>query len=203
MTLAVAPLDGQVADLTTNEAQQITGRIRAWVNAYPLDDVKRAYFGRVWLALGYESWSEWCDCELNGFKLPAVERREVVAELAEAGMSNPAIADVLDVDQSTVYRDKESQGLHDAKPVVGQDGKRYAKANRRGSSVPDDAETYTKPEPKPRKNPNEMEPVFQAEFVKFLNEGLKSKRLAHYTPNVRSHIKAIISDALAELESLP
>ena len=37
-------------------------------------------------------------CLLIGFfKLPAVERREVVAELAESGMSGEAIADVLDV----------------------------------------------------------------------------------------------------------
>jgi hypothetical protein len=62
------------SDLAESDAVEITGGIRAWVNACPIDDIKRAFFGRVWLAMGYESWSEWCDSELDGFKLPAVER---------------------------------------------------------------------------------------------------------------------------------
>lgn len=60
-----------------------------WVNACPIDDIKRAFFGRVWLAMGYESWSEWCDCELDGFRLPAVERREVVIELGRGRHVKP------------------------------------------------------------------------------------------------------------------
>lgn len=53
---------------------------------------------RLWgqigrLTMGSDSWSEWCDCELDGFKLPVVERTQAVVELAEHGLSNRAIAD--------------------------------------------------------------------------------------------------------------
>lgn len=93
------------ADVTQAEAMVITGRIREWVQSFPAADVKQAYQGRVWIAMGYESWTEWCDSELDGFRLPAVERREIVAELAESGMSNRAIADVIGVTDMTVGRD--------------------------------------------------------------------------------------------------
>jgi IS30 family transposase len=46
----------------------------------------------VWLRAGW-------------LKLPAVERRGVVAELAESGMSNRAIADVTGASRETVRRD--------------------------------------------------------------------------------------------------
>lgn len=123
-------MDAEIVDLTTDEAVRVTGRIRAWVNAYPIDEIKRAYFGRVWLAMDYESWSEWCDSELNGFKLPAVERREVVAELAGSGMSKKSISEVLDIGQATVHRDLTGSPHGDPDKVTGQDGKTYAKPKR-------------------------------------------------------------------------
>lgn len=91
-----------------------------------VDDVVRAFRGRIWVALAYDTWAEWCECELGGLKLPVPQRREIVAELSGAGMSNPAIADAIGVDQSTVYRDKEASGFASAKPVTGQDGKEYS-----------------------------------------------------------------------------
>jgi hypothetical protein len=96
--------------LTEGEALEITSRIRVWVNACPIADIKRAFFGQAWKALGYESWSEWCDSELDGFRLPSVERREVVKELAKPlpdrrKMSNRQIAEVVGVGTRTVDRD--------------------------------------------------------------------------------------------------
>lgn len=125
-------------DLTESDATGITDRIREWVNACPIDDIKAAYFGRIWLAMGYDSWAEWCDCELNGFKLPAIERREVVAELAGSGMSNTAISDVLDISKPTVARDLS--GVTNVTPaeVTGQDGKTYTR--------PKPTQTQPKPE---------------------------------------------------------
>jgi hypothetical protein len=125
--VTVEPVIGaEIVDLTEDEATKITGRIRAWVKAFPAEDVKRAYFGRVWLPMGYDSWAEWCGCELGVFKLPAPERREVVTGLAEEGMSNRAIAAVVGVHSSTIDADRKSGAGNPAPPTVtGQDGKTY------------------------------------------------------------------------------
>lgn len=87
------PVDAEVVDdLTATEATEITRRIRAWVREFPLEDVKRAFFGRIWIALSYDSWQEWCECELNGLQLTHDLRVDITEQLAEAGMSNRAIA---------------------------------------------------------------------------------------------------------------
>lgn len=131
-------IEAEIADLATDEATAITSRIRAWVRQCPIDDIKRAYFGRIWLAMGYESWSEWCDCELDGFKLPAVERREIVTELSDSGMSNPSIADVIGVHEKTVRRDlATSANAEVERKVTGKDGREIDTSNigkRHGNS---------------------------------------------------------------------
>lgn len=112
-------------DLTADEAEVVTSRIRRWVNDFPVDDVVLAFRGRVWIALAYASWSEWCECELGGLRLPAPKRRMVVAELTEAGMSGEAIADALDVSNATVSRDRTLTNVRvdpDHK-TLGQDGR--------------------------------------------------------------------------------
>ncbi|WP_458317159.1 hypothetical protein [Mycolicibacterium brisbanense] len=137
----------ECADLTADEAEAVTGRIRQWVNDFPIADVVLAFRGRVWIALAYASWAEWCECELGGLKLPAPKRREVVAELTEAGMSGEAIADTLDVSNATVSRDRAA--LTNVRPdkVTGQDGK-----------------TYSPPRPKPT-TPQPESPIVDAEIV--------------------------------------
>jgi Homeodomain-like domain len=111
-------------DLAVDEATEITGRIKRWVKECPVSDIKRAYFGRVWLALGYDNWSDWCATELGGFKLPPVVRRDAVADLAAAGMSQRAIAEAAGVSEATVRRDRgATNDAADPKPVTGQDGK--------------------------------------------------------------------------------
>ena len=57
----------------------------------------------------------------------AVERREIVAELVDVGMSNVAIAEVIGVDEITIRRDKAGSTNVDPDKVVGQDGKTYSK----------------------------------------------------------------------------
>lgn len=127
MTTTVSPIVGEVIDLSEREALQITNRIRRWVRDFPADEVGKAYLGRIWLAMGYGSWHEWCDCELGGFKLPATERREVVAELVATGMSNRSIADVIDVDEGTVRNDRKATAEFSAvdtdRKAVGKDGR--------------------------------------------------------------------------------
>ncbi|MGO9032635.1 hypothetical protein [Mycobacterium sp.] len=128
--MTVEPVvNAEIVDLTEDEATKITGRIRTWVKAFPAEDVKRAYFGRIWLPMGYDSWAEWCDCELGGFKLPIEERRAVVTGLAESGMSNRAIGAVTGVDKNTVRSDLAKAGGENSptapRAVTGPDGKTY------------------------------------------------------------------------------
>ena len=111
-----------------------TVRTRENPAAFTTKSTTRAYMGRIWLAMSYNSWSEWCEGELGGFKLPAPKRREVVAELADAGMSNRAIADVIGVTHTTVNKDLKDPGGRNLPPdrkVTGQDGKAYTPSKPR------------------------------------------------------------------------
>jgi hypothetical protein len=124
-TLAVPDaIPAEIADLDETEAQAITDRIYSWVQDFPMEDMKRAYAGRIWLAMDCASWAEWCYSELNGFPLPAPKRREVVGELSDAGMSQRAIADVTGEPRRTIRRDLAQVG-HSGPPVTGLDGKTY------------------------------------------------------------------------------
>ncbi|SKU69918.1 Uncharacterised protein [Mycobacteroides abscessus subsp. massiliense] len=139
----------ECSDLTAQEAEAVTGRIRRWVNDFPVADVVLAFRGRVWIALAYASWAEWCECELGGLKLPAPKRREVVAELAGEGMSNVAIGSALNVDEGTVRNDRRSAGSENSE----------AERKRRGQ----DGKDYSSPHPKPTAPPPEI--VVDAEIV--------------------------------------
>lgn len=114
---------GECDDLTADEAEVVTSRIRRWVNDFPVDDVVLAFRGRVWIALAYASWSEWCECELGGLRLPAPKRRAVAAGLASQGISNVAIGSALGVTEGTVRNDLASQNYEADRKRLGQDGK--------------------------------------------------------------------------------
>lgn len=122
-------------DLTREEAQALTVTIRSGmdrVHGMLID----AYRGRAWIVLGYASWEAYCDGELQGArpKLPQTERREVVGEMRQAGMSQRAIGTALGVAPGTVNRDLSSvqnrtvdpEGDDDpSSPIVGVNGKTY------------------------------------------------------------------------------
>lgn len=111
-------------DLTLTEAQSITRTIRRWVKDLPINEIQRAYEGRIWRALGYDNWGQWCNGELNGFKLPMPQRRTVVDQLAESGMSKRSIAEVAGVSEWTVRNDLKSTASNLAVgKTLGQDGK--------------------------------------------------------------------------------
>jgi len=121
-------------DLTREEAQALTVTIRGGmerVHRMLID----AYRGRAWVALEYPTWESYCDAELHGArpKLPAPERREIVGEMREAGMSQRAIASGLGVAQNTVQRDlgageRKSSPTDSNGKVTGTDGKSYVAA---------------------------------------------------------------------------
>ena len=95
------------------------------------DQIRGPWRGRAWVALGYESWDDYCRVEFadHMVRLPRAERVERVTQLRSVGMSTPDIASVVGVNQSTVSRDLSS-GYANAYPgsperVVGSDGKQY------------------------------------------------------------------------------
>lgn len=117
-------------DLTPSEARSLTDNIRqALHDVWPL--FVRAYRGRAWLALGYASWEAYCDTEMAGVR-PSIatreQRREVVGDLRQAGMSTTAIASAVGISPATAWRDVQASSDEEAAPpatVQGADGKTY------------------------------------------------------------------------------
>jgi hypothetical protein len=89
----------------------------------------KAYLGQAWLVLGYTSWGQYLIEEVRNKvptpKLTAVERREMVAWLAERGLSTRAIAPVVGAGRSTVSRDLAAGVPDGTREVTGRDGKIY------------------------------------------------------------------------------
>ncbi|MFC8447579.1 hypothetical protein [Kitasatospora sp. NPDC057223] len=102
-----------MSDLAQNssveEARSRAERIRTGMAllAQWQTDVIAAYAARDWIALGYETWAAYLDGEYgeHRVRLPRDQRREIVAGMAQAGMSTRAIGDAVGSDQSTVVRD--------------------------------------------------------------------------------------------------
>jgi hypothetical protein len=199
---AVVPLhESEERILAESMAQQITSRIRTWVKAFPAADVACAYQGRIWLAMGYESWSEWCDCELGGFKVPPVQRREIVAELAESEMSNVAIADVIGVSRETVRRDLAGcTNVHPDRKLTGQDGKKYRRP------VPKREQPAADPNPEDRPPPDiNGEDIFCKRAGSFdLAFRIARKKLESLvirrTPEEAEKVRKLLMKSLRDLE---
>lgn len=96
------------------EAERLTERIRHAATSFVEEKEKLTRFigeaqeGRAWEALGFRSWTEYVAQVFSDtplMRLPRDERRELVAELSEAGMSTRAIAPVVGVQQPAVVKD--------------------------------------------------------------------------------------------------
>lgn len=150
--------------LSEDEARELTGRIRQ-TGSVLWSQIVKAFQGRAWAVMGYDSWDEYCDTEFDGarIKLPREERTMVVASLADAGMSTRAIAAATGVSKDTVARslaagvsnetphtDPEDEIVDaevidapepEQRKVTGTDGKSYTvtpkPAPRRPSIAPD------------------------------------------------------------------
>lgn len=95
------------------------------------DDVIVLHRGQGWLALGYDTWAELCAAE---FPLrPALqreERRELVEQLTEAGLSTRAQAEVIGVSKDTIQRDQttvSNETVERPQRVTGLDGREYSR----------------------------------------------------------------------------
>ena len=118
-------------DLDVRQARELTDRIRTTLQlGHHL--IQEAYAGRAWDALGYDSWDAYCAGEFNEarmVRLPVEQRREIVAEMTEAGMSTRAIASGLGVSVGTVHSDANAgvQNRTPATTTTGVDGKTYSR----------------------------------------------------------------------------
>ncbi|CAN5349330.1 hypothetical protein BH09ACT8_BH09ACT8_30940 [soil metagenome] len=120
----------------TKDAREVTNRIQKGLGTLA-DLIGRAYLGRVWLALGYQSWDDYLDTEFTSgvLAVPREERPEAVKSLREQGLSLRAIAAATGVSEATVRNDigeqvrnncaPDDDEVADAAPVVGLDGKGY------------------------------------------------------------------------------
>lgn len=102
-------------------------------------------------ALGI-SVEEWVDGRLGGYvRLSIPERREAVAELAEEGMSNVEIGDVLGVDEGTVRNDKKAASEDsEPEPVERRSGVEKDQSTSESSEVA--------PEPSPESAEVDLDP---------------------------------------------
>lgn len=147
-------------DLSEEEARSITAQIRDSIQV-ACQLIAKAYQGRVWLALGYETWDSYLHAEFGAgpLQVPREDRTAMVTSLRDAGMSTRAIAAAAGVDQSTVVRDLRAGDANaspgEAPRATGLDGKQYPRRRPRvdppvttdGSAVDDAAVPDVTPKP--------------------------------------------------------
>jgi hypothetical protein len=102
--LAMARVEREVS-----AAQRRAERIRVGMHSFiaTRKEIAAAYADRDWFTLGYASFEAYVESEFSEarLRLSPDERREAVAELRRAGMSQRAIGTTLGVDAATVNRD--------------------------------------------------------------------------------------------------
>ena len=86
-------------------AQDINDRIERYAA-----EAVRLWSRRAWEVLGHKSWAECVEERGAQLRLPRADRREMVALLADEGMSSRAIAPVVGAHHDTVARDIRSVG---------------------------------------------------------------------------------------------
>jgi len=134
-------------DLTEAEALEVTTKI-ARTGEHLSALIQSAWRGRVWIALGHESWAEWAGVHLAGMQLPRIERREVVAELHAEGMSTRAIATAVGAHHSTVADDLAGVGFPTPAPAIDAAIVEAEVIDTPTVTIGLDGKTYTRPAPK-------------------------------------------------------
>jgi hypothetical protein len=166
----------------THDARARAERIRVGIHSFiaTRKEIADAYRDRDWAALGYESWDAYVDSEFSEtrVRLTADERREAVAELRIAGMSQRAISATLGVSVGTVNADLAGVQNRTPAEVTGTDGKSYA------SSKP--------------ARPADLKPRIVRQLTHAGPEGLTVADIAAAWPGAVSHDD--LQAALGELE---
>lgn len=102
--IAMARVERAVS-VAQKRAERIRGGMQSFIATRK--EIAAAYAERDWFTLGYASFEAYVESEFSQarLRLSPDERREAVAELRRAGMSQHAIASTLDVGVGTVNRD--------------------------------------------------------------------------------------------------
>jgi hypothetical protein len=125
------PLMQQTRDQARHNFEQLAAYKRIGEEMGIPRIIAEIWEGQQWKALGFATWDDACREYLGSGWRPwdsIDQRRSIVAELTERGMSTRAIGATLGVGQMTVVRDQASGESHDSPdpvPVVGLDGKTY------------------------------------------------------------------------------
>ena len=129
-------LDG-MNDLAS-AARDINDRIERYAA-----EAVRLWSLRAWEVLGHKSWAECVEERGAQLRLPRADRREMVALLADEGMSSRAIAPVVGASYDTVQRDiRADRNLSPAtapRTKTGLDGKTYTTQPRKPATTLRDA----------------------------------------------------------------
>lgn len=143
-----------VSKFSEAEAKELTEELKADYGALQVK-IAAAWRGRIWVALGYESWQDYLDYEFRDISLrpPKELEEQVISELRAAGMSTRGIAAATSMSKDTIARRLESGTVSNetVDRIVGLDGR-----TRRASN----------PHPSP---PSEPE-IVDAEFVDVAGE---------------------------------
>lgn len=102
-----------IPEMSVTEARRITERIRLAAMSFADAKAKLAQYvdeareGRAWAVLGFRSWTEYLTDVFSDepLRLTRDERREIVGQLSDAGMSTRAIAPIVGMSQKTVVKD--------------------------------------------------------------------------------------------------
>jgi|SRR5690606_22851203 len=130
--------------MTKQAARRLTERIKlTYGTAQEAVDklvelIGQARDGKAHEALGYKSWTAYCAAEFDvQLKLPAADRKELVLQLSELGMSTRAIAPVAGVSKNSVQRDLATVPLGTVdSPVTGVNGKTYQRPGPKARRAP-------------------------------------------------------------------
>lgn len=118
-------MNDAVITCTADRARQLVDTIRAAVTLAK-DALIEAYQSRAWIPLGYPDWQALCDAEFGvRVQLPRSDRRELIGEMRTAQMPTRAIAQALEVGETTVRRDLAAAPNGAPDRVIGMDGKSY------------------------------------------------------------------------------
>ncbi|NKX94250.1 hypothetical protein HF995_13390 [Sanguibacter hominis ATCC BAA-789] len=123
-------LNREAAEALTAQIREATARA---VGALAEVDeaVEKAWAGRAWIAMGYDSWEGYCTAEFSDTRLwqTVEERQQRTLHLREAGLSTRAIGAVLGVGVGTAHRDLTVvSGVPSGTPderQTGVDGRNY------------------------------------------------------------------------------
>lgn len=189
--------DVEPRELTENEARELTASIYGHLDS-AWTKIKEAYYGRADKALGYDSWDDYCKGEFHGaaLRLPRESRREAVATLTEAGLSQRAIAAAVGVHKNTVIRDQSRSQLGPVADAPGLDGKIHpnkAVGAREPAIVIDG--TFVESIPEPVKDDRPKVVKLADEAAKLLREAAEKISIVR-ADKTYAQYEALIKDSL-------